>query len=220
MPIKPQSISTAADELFELVKKEKEISFKDAAQKFKVPVSTIEAWATFLEEDNMLAIKYKLTTPYLAFPLPQKSKKKSGTGLGKEKLFLYKTGEAEAEEEFEKADELLDRAERRRTEGEFGMLGGIESQILAMLKSIVGFLVSKAELSPQAKADLADELAEIEKKIAQAAELAMKNKFDEANRAHSEISSSFRQLLEKARQGYEAKPESLETGEEGIKKLL
>jgi len=51
MPPKPKSVTTAADQLYDLLQKEKEIAFKDAAKRFNVPVKTIEAWATFLEED-------------------------------------------------------------------------------------------------------------------------------------------------------------------------
>ena len=58
-------ITTNADDLVELVKAKKEIPMSDAAKQLKVSLATIEAWAGFLEEEGILTIKYKLTTPYL-----------------------------------------------------------------------------------------------------------------------------------------------------------
>lgn len=58
-------ITTDVDDLVEIVHVKKEISMSDAAKDLKVSLSTIEAWAGFLEEEGIIAIKYKLTTPYL-----------------------------------------------------------------------------------------------------------------------------------------------------------
>ena len=99
MPPKPKRITTAADKLYDLVKDKHEISFKDAAQELKVPIQTIEAWATFLEEDELLSIKYKLTTPYLILPTFDKKKAK-----GKEikPLFQEKIADMEIKKEMNK----------------------------------------------------------------------------------------------------------------------
>jgi hypothetical protein len=58
-------LKTDVDTLVKLVESKKEISASDAASILKVPSQTIEAWAGFLEEEGVLNIKYKLTTPYL-----------------------------------------------------------------------------------------------------------------------------------------------------------
>lgn len=58
-------ITTDVDDLVELVRVKKELAMGDAAKHLKVDLATIEAWAGFLEEEGILAIKYKLTTPYL-----------------------------------------------------------------------------------------------------------------------------------------------------------
>lgn len=222
MPPKPQSVSTAADELFELVKAEKEISFKDAAKKLGVPAATIEAWATFLEEDGMLSIKYKLTTPFLTLPVSGKNtgEAKKDIGSGRDKLFLYKVEEAEVRSEFENVSDLLETASARREEGEFGMLGNIESQVLTKLEKIINFIISKLEITPQKKAHYSEEVASIEKSITAAVDLAKKNKFDEANTAYSSVHKRMDQLLKDARQEFQEQKETMAPDEAGIKKLV
>lgn len=66
-------VSTEADHLLRILKERKEISFEQAAKELDVPVETIEAWANFLEEEGVISISYKLTTPYLIFA-PKKDK--------------------------------------------------------------------------------------------------------------------------------------------------
>src|SRR4030042_6942873 len=58
-------ITTDVDDLVDLIKTKKEISMSDAAKQLKVSLATIEAWAGFLEEEGLISVKYKLTTPYL-----------------------------------------------------------------------------------------------------------------------------------------------------------
>ncbi len=58
-------VRTRADELVKLVKQRGELSFDDATKQLNVSSSTIEAWANFLEEENILSIKYNFTTPFL-----------------------------------------------------------------------------------------------------------------------------------------------------------
>ena len=58
-------IKTDVDSLVKLVNEKKEISFSEAAEILKVPTVTVEAWGNYLEEEGVLGIKYKLTTPYL-----------------------------------------------------------------------------------------------------------------------------------------------------------
>ncbi len=58
-------VKTKADELVRLVKQRGEISFDDAAKALGADPSTIESWANFLEEENVLSIKYNFTTPFI-----------------------------------------------------------------------------------------------------------------------------------------------------------
>ncbi|RLE38799.1 hypothetical protein DRJ17_02930 [Candidatus Woesearchaeota archaeon] len=60
-------ISTDVDRLMALVKKRKEISIQDASKELGISANTIEAWATFLEEEGMLKIVYSFTKPILKY---------------------------------------------------------------------------------------------------------------------------------------------------------
>ncbi|NOZ80933.1 MAG: hypothetical protein GXP63_04630 [DPANN group archaeon] len=65
MEKKEETITTVVDALVSLVRNRKRISFDDAAKSLKIPVKTIESWATFLEEEGELSVEYKFTTPFL-----------------------------------------------------------------------------------------------------------------------------------------------------------
>lgn len=67
----PETVRTQVDSLTELIKNKKEISFEDAAKNLNLPMSTIEAWATFLEEEGVVSIKYKFTTPFFVYKKPK-----------------------------------------------------------------------------------------------------------------------------------------------------
>lgn len=67
---KKETIHTEVDNLIELIKKNKEISFDEAANQLGVPILTIESWANFLEEEGLVSINYKFTTPYLSYESP------------------------------------------------------------------------------------------------------------------------------------------------------
>ena len=58
-------LRTVADELLELVKKDKKISVEDAANKLKMPAASVQALVDFLVEERVFGIEYKFTTPYV-----------------------------------------------------------------------------------------------------------------------------------------------------------
>lgn len=60
-----KTIQTEVDQLISLINEEEKISVRQAAKRIGVPVSTITEWAGFLEEEGMINIEYKLTTPFL-----------------------------------------------------------------------------------------------------------------------------------------------------------
>ncbi len=74
-----ETISTGVDSLVKLVKKEKEISFDKAANELDVPFQTIESWATFLEEEGLVTVVYKFTTPYLVYKSHDSEEDKGNT---------------------------------------------------------------------------------------------------------------------------------------------
>ena len=59
------TITTEVDRLVILVNEKGRISAKDAARKLNMPISTINEWATFLEEEEIIEIEYNFTTPFL-----------------------------------------------------------------------------------------------------------------------------------------------------------
>ncbi len=70
-------ITTAIDSLVKLVNERGSISLEETSKILKIPENIINEWATFLEEEKVLNIEYKFTTPFLI------AKK---TGSGKEQV--------------------------------------------------------------------------------------------------------------------------------------
>lgn len=219
MPTKSQSLSTAADRLYDLVRESKEISFRDAAEKLNIPVSTIEAWANFLEEDNLLAIKYKLTTPYLILPVVKSRKKGQSSLRSEDEPFMQKVEEAELRSHLDKIQELLESASDRISHGEFGMLEHIQNETLEKLRKVVVFIMRSVHTSPQKKADLNDHAVAIEKRIRYATEALKQKKFDEASRAYADSHARMKELLKKA-QTHFAEEDEQSADEESIKRLF
>ncbi len=60
-----QIIETGVDRLVELLKKKGKVSFQDAARELGVSLDVIGEWAGFLNEEGILGIEYKFTTPFL-----------------------------------------------------------------------------------------------------------------------------------------------------------
>src|SRR3989338_587238 len=58
-------IETGVDKLIELIKSKKRISFQDASTELGINQNLLEEWADFLEEEGIITVEYKLTTPYL-----------------------------------------------------------------------------------------------------------------------------------------------------------
>lgn len=217
MQPKPKSLTTAADDLLDIVKMEGEISFSDAAKKLGVSAQTIEAWATFLEEDGVLSVKYKMTTPYLTLPAARKAAKKEKSD---EALFQDKLADAEIKTEIENVSELLSSAENKRAEGDFGVLDSMFSQILSKLKKIMQFVSSLTYVSSQEKAGILKKYAEAEEKTKTASELLKENKFDEANAAYSELQSELKGIVQETKSDYSEAEDIKVSREAGLRKIL
>ena len=65
MPKNAPQITTEADALLTLIQQKGEISLEDAAKQLGISVKTAESYANFFEEEGVVGIKYKFTTPYL-----------------------------------------------------------------------------------------------------------------------------------------------------------
>lgn len=87
-------IETGVDRLIGLVKKKGKISFQDASEELGVGINLVEEWADFLDEEGLVSIQYKLTTPYIV-----------------ERNLTKKETLAKAEEFYEKKDTFINRAE-------------------------------------------------------------------------------------------------------------
>ncbi|MBU1204207.1 MAG: hypothetical protein KKG60_04030 [Nanoarchaeota archaeon] len=80
-------ISTAVDSLVRLVKKKGIIQINDAAKELSIPASIVNEWAVFLEEEGIIEIEYRFTTPYLSYK-PKGECYKEQKELIKKKLSL------------------------------------------------------------------------------------------------------------------------------------
>lgn len=58
-------IKTVADEIVEVVRKEKKLSVEDAAKKLGMSLPAAQAIVDFLVEEKIFGIEYKFTTPYI-----------------------------------------------------------------------------------------------------------------------------------------------------------
>jgi len=79
-------VKTDVDKLIELVEQRNEISFDEASKVLNIPFKVIESLAGLLEEENVLHIVYKFTTPYIVHGSLEKSReaKKSTKEKAKE----------------------------------------------------------------------------------------------------------------------------------------
>ena len=60
-----QIIETGVDKLVSLIKKRGKIPFSAAARELGVSEEVIKEWVDFLEEESIVGVEYKLTTPYI-----------------------------------------------------------------------------------------------------------------------------------------------------------
>ena len=58
-------ITTAVDSLVKLVKQKGKISLEDASKELGIPQNIINEWASFLDQEKIIYIEYKFTTPFL-----------------------------------------------------------------------------------------------------------------------------------------------------------
>jgi len=65
MPEPGTKIETGVDKLVKLVAREKKVSIEDAAKELGVPITLVQEWADFLEEEGLLDTEYSLSKSYL-----------------------------------------------------------------------------------------------------------------------------------------------------------
>src|SRR3989344_567019 len=59
------NITTAVDSLVKLVNQKGVISLENASKELGLPQNIINEWASFLDQEKIIHIEYKFTTPYL-----------------------------------------------------------------------------------------------------------------------------------------------------------
>jgi len=59
------NITTAVDSLVKLINKEGKISVEEASKELGLPQNIINEWASFLDQEKIIHIEYKFTTPFL-----------------------------------------------------------------------------------------------------------------------------------------------------------
>ena len=133
----PEQIQTGVDKLVALVRQTNKISFKDAAKKLGVSPSTISEWANLLEEEGIIDINYKFTSPFLINKQLTKEEKK-------EKI-----------QEFEEEKQIFD----KRVDSATGYLNGLDEEI-GKINSL--FKDLEKHLSPRLK-HIEGEIGELKK---------------------------------------------------------
>ncbi|MCX8147443.1 MAG: hypothetical protein N3D84_03175, partial [Candidatus Woesearchaeota archaeon] len=71
--VNEELVKTDVDRLLALIKEKKEVSVEEAAKILNIPAKTVESLSDLLEEEGLLHIKYKFTTPYLTSEIPVKA---------------------------------------------------------------------------------------------------------------------------------------------------
>ena len=240
------TLSTAADSLLNLLKSEKEISFKNAAKKLNVSTDTIEAWAGFLQEGKLMSVKYKFMTPYavlsdLAGPGVEntedikkveidKAVKRSRDAIHKlmEDTGNYSTQNSdpnefikkmESTENSRKIKNLLNSFSQSLENGDFLVLDQIIRDSLVFLRQNVDALLRNKNLGPQKKVEISEAMKLIEKKVRSASDMIKSKKFDDASKLYSEIKIETEEFSGRIR-GNIQDQQDLQIGYDSIKKLF
>jgi|SRR3989344_6305528 len=75
----PENITTAVDSLVKLVNDKGRISVDDASKELGIPGNILNEWAAFLDQEKIIHIEYKFTTPYLTKSRADKTEEKEKT---------------------------------------------------------------------------------------------------------------------------------------------
>ena len=213
MFVKPEQIKTEVDLLINLLKNVKEISMADAGREIGVPTATIEAWSNFLEEEGVLSLKYKLTTPYLVYK-EKEEKQKEGLKIPV-KLFEDRPALDETQKEINELDELLSRAYTQAKSGEFGMAKQSYPVVVDRFKKLRERVFSMLKGEPL-RDFFKKEIDDIESLLEVAKKHTEEKKFDLANSLYTEIYQKLKTLLVHVRKSYDEQPKAAEKAEKII----
>ncbi len=108
MPAK-EVMTTEVDELIKLIQARKEISIADAAKTLNTSEAAVEQFAELLQEEGILELKYKFTTPYLSYKSGERAEHLMAEQKKSDAFYLEKPKESDEEStdsEIEKDDDL------------------------------------------------------------------------------------------------------------------
>ncbi len=180
----PEEVKTGADRLLDLVKRSKEIAMSAAANELGASVQTVEAWANFLEEDDLVTVKYKFTTPYIAVPDSPKAGRQHVQEPGSPADGVEFS---QLKNELVGMHETLSKTLEEKAAGEFSLLKQTYSGLLSRLKLVHDKLVVQADIAPQKKVELNDLLKSLDGQLQEAAGHASEGRFDAASSAYSKL---------------------------------
>ncbi len=195
----PEEVKTGADRLLDLVRRSKEIAMAAAAKELGASAQTVEAWANFLEEDGLVVVKYKFTTPYVAVPEAPKARQHSQEpGLPAEVVEF-----SELKTELGGMQEMLSKAGEEKMAGEFGLLKQTYSNLLSKLKGMHDQLITQADIAPQKKAMLNELVNSLDAQLQEAAAHASEGKFDYASSSYSRLYGQARLAIQELNRLYD-----------------
>ncbi|MBI3051994.1 hypothetical protein HYY74_06075 [Candidatus Woesearchaeota archaeon] len=218
MADKPTKITTEADLLMNLLKEVNEISLDEAAKVLGIPSATLENWANFLEEEHLLSVKYKFTTPYLVYSEPGSSQKHV------QEKFERPMPKEEEEEDYNKSvlkrtEELVQKVDTELRRGDFSNVKASLPELLAKTKSYQGTV----QLPAGQKEATAKQLGELDSLLQKANYAAETGRYDEASRLYSRIHRDLKELIFSLKQVYsdvERQKQRKEEASADIKVLL
>ncbi|MFH1182598.1 MAG: hypothetical protein V1702_06585 [Candidatus Woesearchaeota archaeon] len=187
MPLQPQRITTEADTLITLLQQTKEMPLKEAAQRLKIPQETLEAWASFLEEEGIVAIKYKFTTPYLSYVGTSDKKGMKFSDDFKKKLDLAEKGG-----DMEHIESVMQSIEALIRTGDFPKLPDNYDSLITKIKSMNEHI---SEKRPENARMLDSSIQEIESALEQAHSLVDSGKFDDATKNYVQIHAMLADIM-------------------------
>jgi len=131
-----ETVTTEVDALMTLVRRKGRISFENAGKELDLTTSTIESWATFLEEEGALSIEYKFTTPFLIFksdmheyrPIPPQGMRTEDDIEGQ--------GDVSSQERLNTVSDLLNDGAQSVQSGLFEQADKTYTQVLSEMRSL------------------------------------------------------------------------------------
>ncbi|HIH42618.1 TPA: hypothetical protein HA246_03160 [Candidatus Woesearchaeota archaeon] len=110
-------VTTEVDELIKLVQTRKEISIADAAKALSTSEAAVEQFADLLQEEGILELKYKFTTPYLSYKSGERAEHLMAEQKKAESFYVETPKESDEESTGSEAENDEDLPESLRKKG-------------------------------------------------------------------------------------------------------